>query len=73
MRLLPTAKQVSLSPLAAVLIALLGAAHTTGVPPETSVAIMIGPLRVCSTRGSTPYLRKMPFSMPTQSGIMVSL
>ena len=73
MRLLPAAKQLSLKPLTDELSALLGAAHTSGTPPEARVAIMIGPLRVCSTRRSTPYLRNMPFSAPTHIGTMVSL
>ncbi len=72
-RLLPTAKQPSLRPLAVVLSALLGADQTSGVPPEARVAIMIGPLRVWSARKSKPYLRNSPFSAPSQIGIMVSL
>ena len=39
--LLPAAKHPSFMPLAVELSALLGAAHTSGAPPEASVAIMI--------------------------------
>ena len=37
------------------------------------VAIMIWPLRVCSTRASTPWFLNRPFSTPTHIGAMVSL
>ena len=59
--MLPAAKQLSFKPPTEALIALLGAAQTSGTPPEARVAIMIGPLRVCSTRGSTPYFRTDAF------------
>jgi hypothetical protein len=73
MRLFPAAKQVSLKPLTDAFTALLGAAHTSGTPPEARVDIMIGPLRVCRALGSTPYFLKRPFSIPTHIGAMVSL
>jgi hypothetical protein len=66
-------KQPSFKPLTVVLSALLGAAHTSGAPPEARVAIMIGPLRVCRARRSMPFFRNNPLSAPTQIGIMVSL
>ena len=71
--LLPTAKQPSFMPPTVALKALLGAAQTKGAPPDASVAIMIGPLRVCSTLGSSPCFLNKPFSMPTHSGAIVSL
>ena len=41
--------------------------------PEAKVAIMIGPLRVCNTRGSIPCFLNRPRSTPTHIGAMVSL